>query len=53
MRWFGGRFGLPDTSGGLLVSGGAMANLIALKLARDQRAGWDVRRLGAAAGLRW
>ena len=50
MRWFGGRFGLPDTSGGLIVSGGAMANLISLKLARDQRAGWDVRRLGAAAG---
>jgi aromatic-L-amino-acid/L-tryptophan decarboxylase len=50
MRWFGHRFGLPETSGGLLVSGGAMANLIALKLARDQRAGWDVRRLGVAAG---
>jgi aromatic-L-amino-acid/L-tryptophan decarboxylase len=50
MRWFGARFGLPETCGGLLVSGGAMANLISLKLARDQRAGWDVRRLGVAAG---
>jgi aromatic-L-amino-acid decarboxylase len=50
MRWFGSRFGLPETSGGLLVSGGAMANLISLKLARDQRAGWDVRRRGTAGG---
>ncbi len=52
MRWFGDRFGLPETSGGLLVSGGSMANLVSLKLARDQRAGWDVRRLGVAAGPR-
>jgi glutamate/tyrosine decarboxylase-like PLP-dependent enzyme len=52
MRWFGECFGLPDTSGGLLVSGGSMANLVALKAARDSRAGWDVRRLGTSAGPR-
>lgn len=45
-------FGLPAGSGGIVVSGGAMANLVALKVARDKRAGWDVRREGVAAGPR-
>ena len=44
-RWFATElFGLPEGSGGTLTSGGAMANFIALKAARDDRAGWDVRR---------
>lgn len=43
-------FGLPPGAGGIIVSGGAMANFIALKAARDRRAGWDVRREGVAAG---
>lgn len=43
-------FGLPEGSGGLITSGGAMATFIALKVARDHRAGWDVRNLGVAAG---
>jgi glutamate/tyrosine decarboxylase-like PLP-dependent enzyme len=47
-RWFAARFGLPDTAGGLLTSGGAMANFVALKVARDLKAGFDV----AEAGLR-
>ncbi len=50
MRWFCDRFGLPVGAGGLLVSGGAVANLISLKLARDSRAGWDVRATGIVAG---
>jgi glutamate/tyrosine decarboxylase-like PLP-dependent enzyme len=50
-RWFATDvFGLPEGSGGLITSGGAMANFIALKAARDQRAGWDVRARGVAAG---
>jgi aromatic-L-amino-acid/L-tryptophan decarboxylase len=49
-RWFADRFGLPDTAGGLIVSGGAMANFVALKTARDRLAGWDVRRDGIRAG---
>jgi glutamate/tyrosine decarboxylase-like PLP-dependent enzyme len=50
-RWFARElFGLPDTAGGELTSGGAMANFIALKVARDHRAGWDVRNEGVAAG---
>lgn len=43
-------FGLPEGAGGLIVSGGAMANFIALKAARDRRAGWDVRNEGILAG---
>jgi aromatic-L-amino-acid/L-tryptophan decarboxylase len=49
-RWFADRFGLPDTAGGLIVSGGAMANFVALKAARDRTAGWDVRREGVRDG---
>jgi glutamate/tyrosine decarboxylase-like PLP-dependent enzyme len=50
-RWFAQDvFGLPETAGGALTSGGAMANFIALKAARDAKAGWDVRRDGVAAG---
>ena len=36
MRWLAGRFGLPATAGGNLVCGGSLANLSALKLARDR-----------------
>ena len=43
-------FGLPEGAGGLIVSGGAMANFVALKAARDRRAGWDVRNEGILAG---
>jgi aromatic-L-amino-acid decarboxylase len=47
MKWFADVFGLPEeTAGGLLVSGGAMANFVALKAARDARAGLDVRQAG-------
>jgi aromatic-L-amino-acid/L-tryptophan decarboxylase len=49
-RTFASWFGLPPGAGGLIVSGGAMANFVALKVARDLRAGWDVRRSGVGAG---
>ncbi len=50
-RWFARElFDLPEGSGGTLTSGGAMATFIALKAARDHRAGWDVRAEGVAAG---
>ena len=42
IRWFADLFGLGETAGGLIASGGSMANLIALTAARD-------RHLGAAA----
>jgi len=49
-RWFAAQFGLPAGAGGIVVSGGAMANFVALKAARDHGAGWDVRSRGVAAG---
>jgi aromatic-L-amino-acid/L-tryptophan decarboxylase len=45
---FAGWFGMPPEAGGILVSGGAMANFVALKVARDRGAGWDVRHEGLA-----
>jgi aromatic-L-amino-acid/L-tryptophan decarboxylase len=51
IRWFAREFGLPPASGGLMVSGGAMANFVALKAARDHQApGGDMRYQGLAAG---
>jgi glutamate/tyrosine decarboxylase-like PLP-dependent enzyme len=43
---------MPEGAGGIIVSGGAMANFVALKAARDRKAGWDVRADGVAAGPR-
>jgi glutamate/tyrosine decarboxylase-like PLP-dependent enzyme len=49
-RWFAEQFGLPSaTAGGLLVSGGAMANFVALKAARDAIAGTTIRKLGVGS----
>lgn len=50
LDWFAGRFGLPETTSGAFVTGGATANFMALAAARDACAGWDVRRDGVAAG---
>ncbi|CAN5295210.1 aspartate aminotransferase family protein [soil metagenome] len=50
IRWFAEQFGLPEEAGGLFLSGGAMANFVCLKIARDQKAGWDVRNEGVSAG---
>ena len=50
LGWFAERLGLPGASSGAFVTGGATANLLALTVARDARAGWDVRRKGMAAG---
>ncbi|HEU4543642.1 MAG TPA: pyridoxal-dependent decarboxylase [Jiangellaceae bacterium] len=50
LAWFADRLGLPASTSGAFVSGGATANLIALTVARDALAGWNVRRDGIAAG---
>jgi glutamate/tyrosine decarboxylase-like PLP-dependent enzyme len=46
LGWFAKLFGLPDSVGGIITSGGSMANLVALTAARDRRLGPDARRLG-------
>lgn len=50
VRWIAGFIGYPAGCGGLLVSGGNMANLTCLLAARAALAGWDIRKQGAAAG---
>jgi aromatic-L-amino-acid/L-tryptophan decarboxylase len=47
--WLAERFGLPAGAGGLMVAGGAMANFVGLKLARDAAAGHGVRERGVRA----
>ena len=53
VRWIAEFIGYPTTSGGLLVSGGNMANFVcffAARAAKAAQAGWDVRALGLAGG---
>ncbi|MFN7976957.1 MAG: aminotransferase class V-fold PLP-dependent enzyme [Vicinamibacterales bacterium] len=47
IRWIGTFLGYPAGAGGLLVSGGNMANLVGLLAARAAKAPWDVRVEGA------
>ncbi|HSR71933.1 MAG TPA: aminotransferase class V-fold PLP-dependent enzyme [Kiloniellales bacterium] len=49
IRWLAAFLGYPETCGGLLVSGGNMANFVGLLCARRAKAGWDLRRDGLAA----
>lgn len=46
VRWLAELVGYPVDCGGLLVSGGSMANLVALLAARRARLRWDVREQG-------
>jgi glutamate/tyrosine decarboxylase-like PLP-dependent enzyme len=48
VRWIAALIGYPADCGGLLVSGGNMANLVCLMAARAAKAGWDVREHGVA-----
>jgi aromatic-L-amino-acid decarboxylase len=46
VKWFVELMGFPATTGGILLSGGTMANVAGLALARQQRAGFDIRAEG-------
>jgi glutamate/tyrosine decarboxylase-like PLP-dependent enzyme len=46
VRWIAELIGFPSTCGGLLASGGNMANLIGFMAARAANAGWDIRTAG-------
>ena len=50
IRWLAQFIGYPADCGGLLVSGGNMANLTCFLAARAAKAGWAVRKQGVAAG---
>ena len=45
-RWMKEIMGFPDSASGLLVSGGSVANLTGITVARNDRAGFDVREAG-------
>lgn len=46
LRWLAAELGLPDTAGGVFVTGGSIGNLVGLKLARDRLGGSEVRANG-------
>lgn len=49
VRWIAEMIGYPRDCGGLLVSGGNMANFVCFLAARKAKAGWDVRTGGMSA----
>jgi aromatic-L-amino-acid/L-tryptophan decarboxylase len=48
VRWIAELIGFPVDCGGLLVSGGNMANFVCFLAARAAKAGWDVREHGVS-----
>jgi len=52
INWCKEMMGFPAGASGLLVSGGSMANLVGLTVARNHLAGFDVRQEGLRAGQR-
>jgi aromatic-L-amino-acid decarboxylase len=50
VRWVAELLGYPTNCGGIMVSGGNMANMVALLAARRARAAWDVRQEGLRGG---
>lgn len=52
LQWLAGVMGMSAATTGILTSGGTMANLLGLAVARDARAGFDVREEGLAGSAR-
>ena len=52
VRWIAELVGFPTSSGGILVSGGNMANFTCFLAARRARAPWDVAAEGTSPGNR-
>jgi glutamate/tyrosine decarboxylase-like PLP-dependent enzyme len=53
INWMKEIMGFPATASGLLVSGGSMANLLGLTVARNVQAGYDIRTEGIRDGKRF
>lgn len=49
IRWIADLIGYPRHCGGLLVSGGNMANFVGFLAARQAKASWDLKKEGLAA----
>ena len=50
LDWLKTLMGFPKSASGILVSGGSMANLVGLTVARSAKAGFDVRKQGLRGG---
>jgi aromatic-L-amino-acid/L-tryptophan decarboxylase len=50
IEWCKDMMGFPEGASGLLVSGGSMANLVGLTVARNHMAGYDIRKEGLQTG---
>jgi len=49
VQWIASLIGYPANCGGLLLSGGNMANFVCFLAARAAKAGWDIRKHGVSA----
>jgi aromatic-L-amino-acid decarboxylase len=49
IAWLGSLFGYPEAAGGILTSGGSMANLMALSVAMHEKAPIDLHKAGLSA----
>lgn len=52
VRWIADLIGYPRTCGGLLVSGGNMANFVCFLTARKAKVPWDLKAEGLSGGKR-
>ena len=46
IRWLASLLGYPTTCGGVLVSGGNMANFVGFMVGRQVKAPWDIKSIG-------